>query len=78
MLLGIEQGDLERIGLAELESLAELFLRAEFADVDEAGDAFLDRGERAVLVELDDDAGDGLVFLVFLGRFGPRILLELL
>src|SRR6185437_9272000 len=76
LLLGFEERDLERIALSELEVLAELLWRLEFRDVDEARDAFLDRGERAVLVVFDDHTDDILALLVAVARGLPRILLE--
>ncbi|HSH66261.1 MAG TPA: hypothetical protein VLB84_10795, partial [Bacteroidia bacterium] len=58
LVLRLKERDRERVGLAELERIAELRRRRELADVHEACDALLDRGERTVLVVLDDNALD--------------------
>ncbi len=66
LLPRVEQGDLEVIGLAEFELRAEFVLAAEFADVHQAGDTFLNRGEGTVSVELDDYAAHDIVLLILL------------
>src|SRR3989338_285510 len=78
LLLGIEEGDLEGVGFAELEVAAGAGLAAELGDVDEPCDAFLNGSERAMLVELNDHAFHDVIFLVLGGGLNPRVWLQCL
>src|SRR3989338_851766 len=76
LIFRVEQSYLEGIGFGKLEILPQFLLASKFRDMDKPRDTLLDRSERAMLIEFDDDTLYYVIFLILLGVFNPRIFLE--